>query len=298
MLRIIDGRAFIGQASADRWEVTRRVLSDGHVELSARRATDWREAEWDPEAARRDLIDKYGLAEVERQEAEQAAEREAANRERAARRAKTRVRHLAKVQGLDTLLTLTYRANMQDERLAWEHLKAFVRRMRAALGGRFAYVAVPERQARGAIHWHLGVHRLPAVLGAANGCKVKSFNVVRAIWRRVVGDDLGGNVDVSRRKRTAHKSAARVASYISKYVAKGFAEGDGDGANRYSASMGVQVPRPERCQVRAETLAELLGQVYGDAWGSGLRLVSAWVCPYGDAFYCAAESVTAVGYTP
>lgn len=296
MLRIVDGIAYVGQPSPDRWTVRRRELGSGHVELSAQRCIDWREAEWDPLQARQELIDKLGEAEVLRRDEEAARDRAERNRERAARRAKTRVRHLCKVQGLDTLLTLTYRANMQDERQAWAHLKAFARRMRSALGS-FAYVAVPERQKRGAIHWHLAVHRLPAKMAAANGVKVKAFNVIRAIWRSVVGD-LGGNIDVSRRKRQSRKSPARVAAYISKYVSKAFGDGDGDGANRYSASMGVQVPSAEIREVRAETLAELCGLVYGDAWGGSLRLVSAWVCPFGDAFYVAAEEVTDYGYSP
>lgn len=285
MLRIVDGIPLIGKPSVDRWEVTRRTLSGGHVELSARRAIDWREAEWCPEKARRDLIDKYGLAEVERREAEALADRQAANIERAARRAKTRVRHLCKVQGLDTLLTLTYRENMQDQARAWADLKEFVRRMRRALGS-FAYVAVAERQARGAIHWHLAVHRLPMVMGASNGVKVKAFNVIRAIWRAVAGD---GNIDVSRRRRASRKSPARIASYISKYVAKAFAD-TAKGVNRYSSSTGVELPRPDRFEVRAADLAELLGQVYADAWGGSLVMVSAWLCPYGDACYFAAES--------
>jgi len=160
--------------------------------------------------------------------------------------------------------------------------------MRRALGS-FAYVAVAERQQRGAIHWHLAVHRLPVVMGASNGVKVKAFNVIRAIWRSVVGD-AGGNIDVARRRRSARKSSARIASYISKYVSKAF-EDAAKGANRYSGSTGVVLPRPDRFEVRAETLADLLGQVYADAWGGSLSLVSAWLCPYGDAAYFAAERI-------
>lgn len=285
---------FKGESSPNRWQVTKRTLGGGHVELSIRRAVDW--VQWGTDGTddwRAYYADKYGADKLAKLEAEQAAEREAKNRERAARRAKTRVRHLCKVQGLETLLTLTYRENMQDPARAWKDLKEFVRRIRRTLPG-FAFVAVPERQARGAIHWHLAVHRLPAVLGARNGVKVKSFNVVRAIWASVVGkvgDQSGGNVDVSRRRRSAQKSAAKVAAYISKYVSKGFGDDALTGAHRYSSSQGIVVPRPERRELLAESLAEVCGLVYGDAWGGELRLCGCWVCPFGDGAYFAAEAM-------
>lgn len=298
MLRIIDGLAFEGKPSADRWEVSRRVLGPGQVELSARRATDWEEVPFDPDWRERCLAE-YGPDWLARCDAEDEARRAAVSAAVAGRRAKSRVRHLCKVQGLDTLLTLTYRENMQDPARAWADLQAFARRMRTALGGRFAYVAVPERQARGAIHWHLAVQRLPSTMWARGGVKVKSVSVIRAIWLRVLGQVNGessrGNIDVSRRRRTAQKSCAKIATYIAKYVAKGFADGCAKGANRFSASMGVVVPKPERWEVRADSLAELCASIYGDAWDGALRLVGAWVCPYGDSVFFAAESFTESG---
>lgn len=302
MLRIVDGIAFEGKASENRWSVSKRVLNSGQVELSARRCTDWHEVPYDPDW-RIHYAEKYGADNLARMDAEDAAAREAKSLAVAGRRAKTRVRHLCKVQGLDSLLTLTYRENMQDPVRAWADLKEFVRRMRSALGGSFAYVAVPERQARGAIHWHLAVHRLPSTMAAKGGVKVKAVSVVRAIWLRVLGQVNGepsrGNIDVARRRRgVAGKSAAKIATYISKYVAKGFADGCAKGANRFSSSMGVCVPKPDRLELRADSLAELCAQIYGDAWGGDLRLVGCWVCPYGDAIFFAAESVTDVTGPP
>ena len=51
---------------------------------------------------------------------------------------------------------------------------------------------------------------------------VRSYDLLRSMWRGVVGVD-GGNVDVSRNKRVA-RSAARLACYLSKYISKGFSE--------------------------------------------------------------------------
>ena len=287
MLRIIDGVAFEGKLSPDRWAVSKRDLGGGHVEVSVRQCVDWHEAGWDYAKHRATLLDMYGEEGMARRDAEEAAARREASALRAARRAKTRVRHLVKVQALDTLLTLTYRENFTDEAGAWRHLKAFARRMRSALGA-FAYVAVMERQKRGAIHWHLAVHRLPAVMAAKGGVKVKSFNVVRALWRAVVGE-LGGNVDASRRKAHAQRSGAKIAAYLSKYVTKAFAEGT-EGANRYSASMGVKIPAADRREMRAESLRALLANVYPWAFDApGIVMVSAWVDRFNEAAYFAAE---------
>ena len=101
MFRIVDGFVYEGKVSKDRFHVTLRDLGHGHREASVSRCIDWVEdgpLSSDPEQAQRvvDAIDK--LSEEERR---------AANIRRAARRAKSAIRQKCKVQGLDTLLTLT-----------------------------------------------------------------------------------------------------------------------------------------------------------------------------------------------
>jgi hypothetical protein len=142
----------------------------------------------------------------------------------------------------DTLLTLTYRANVTDIDLCKGHLKEFVRRARRVVPG-FMAVACFEKQKRGAWHVHLATARIPAVLRPVNGSgDFRSFNVLRSIWRSVVGEH-GGNVDLSRRKRHSRKSAAEVAAYISKYIAKAFAEGIEKGRNRWTKFGDVEAPQ-------------------------------------------------------
>ena len=125
-------------------------------------------------------------------------------------------------------------------RLAADDAELTARRMRRLLPG-FVYVAAFERQKRGAWHVHMAIHRLPTALPYA-GVKVKSFNVVRAVWRAVVGD-LGGNIDQQRRKRWSQQSSGKLAAYLSKYMLKAFAEGE-DWSNRYSGSQGIELPAP------------------------------------------------------
>lgn len=274
MFRIVDGMLYKGKR-ADSWHLQVRHLGNGHAEASVRQAIHWEEvSEVTPEALEAKRLDDERWAE----------EREQRNKERAARRAKTRVRHMVKAAGLDALLTLTYRANQTDQALCKRHMKEFVRRIRRVLP-RFIYVAAFERQERGAWHVHMAVHRLPKELPAANGVKVKSFNIVRAIWRSVTGE-LGGNIDQAKRKKWSKQSSAKLAAYVSKYMLKAFEDGD-DWSNRYSAS-SIEVPRPELHEINAASLAELIELAYS-AVADGPCEIHTWLSGFGDAFYLSTE---------
>lgn len=272
-LRLIDGMWFQVKTSPDEWEVTRHELGYGHIEVSAR------PVQYLEEFARATPED---LEAVAKRAEEEADERAAANALRAARRAKARVRRLVKSMGLDALLTLTYRANQCDRDLTMRHLKEFVRRIRRVLPG-FAYVAALERQRRGAWHVHLAVHALPREL-PWSGVRVKSYSVIRAVWRSVTGE-LGGNIDQARRKRASRRSSAKLAGYLSKYMLKAFEDGD-DWKNRYSAS-SHQLPEPVRMRLRDAALRDVIALAYVDAQGDVTS--SPWLSPYGDTFFLVIE---------
>lgn len=131
----------------------------------------------------------------------------------------------------------------------------------------------------------MGVHKLPFKLAAEDGVKVGSYNVIRAVWRRVVGD-LGGNIDEARKKRHARKSPAQMASYISKYMLKAYAEGD-KWSNRYSSS-SCQLPTPVRLRFMSETLADLIGLVYS-AIGTENTQTTFWLSDFKDRFFLTSE---------
>lgn len=263
------------KTAADEWEVRTHALGNGHTEVSARAVQ---------------YLQEFGVASpedleaVERRREEEADERERANALRAARRAKTRVRRLVKSMGLDALLTLTYRANQTDRALCLKHLKEFVRRMRRVLPG-FAYVAALEQQQRGAWHVHLAVHALPRALEWAGGVKVKSYSVVRAIWRSVTGE-LGGNIDQARRKRASQSRPAKLAAYLSKYMLKAFEDGD-DWKNRFSSS-AHSLPPAVRVRLQGAALRDVIALCYVDAQGGDV-LSSPWLSPYGDSFFLVLE---------
>lgn len=128
-------------------------------------------------------------------------------RERAARRAKTQVRRWIMSQRLDYMVTLTYRENVEDRARAVSDLSKFITQVRSHYKGDFPWLAVPERQKRGAWHFHL------AVRGWQN------VDLLRSIWRGIVGE---GNIDVRtpRAGKRARYGRLALAYYLSKYMMK------------------------------------------------------------------------------
>jgi hypothetical protein len=165
---------------------------------------------------------------------------------------------------MDALLTLTYRELQTDLALCKRHLKEFNRRMRRLIPG-WRWVAAFERQERGAWHVHMAIDKLPRELPASNGVKVKSYNIVRAVWRSVVGAD-NGNIDQSRRRRHAQSSAAKVAAYISKYMLKAFQDGDA-WSNRYSSGGLGALPVPQRIRFLGYSLLEMVELAFHEIAG-------------------------------
>lgn len=239
MIRIIDGIAY-ESFSSDQFRVKAYDCGHGHMEVTASRVIGWKELELDANAMEnlRDCLEARANDPVEQ------AEKARLNAERAASRAKKRVRRLCKAMGVDTMLTLTYKANQLDLALCKKHLREFNRRLLRVMPD-FSFVAAFERQQRGAWHVHMATRRIPESLADRNRqnvCRMKSYEVIRRIWRSVVGD-LGGNIDVARRKFHSRKSAAQIASYIAGYIVKEFSEGE-KWSNRWTKYGEGSVPEP------------------------------------------------------
>jgi len=252
MMERIVGRDILRCHVGGGYELVKRNLGNGHFEHRVVPLKTWEHVG--------ELSDIAYEHRLECMEATK-EERKQANLERAANRAKMRVRHLCKAGGIDTLLTLTYAENMTDWETLKRHMKEFNRRMAKLIPGWF-YVAAFERQQRGAWHAHMAVHRLPPVLEARNGVKVKSFNVIRAVWRAVTGE-LGGNIDVQSRKRNSKRAPSKIAAYLSKYMTKAFAEGE-PWSNRFSSSRGVTIPKPECIRFLGYSLLDMARVVFDD----------------------------------
>lgn len=236
MIRIIDDVAYLGQPSKH-FTVRAHDLGSGHMEISAVRRTEWQECEW----TKQQIADHLEMIALHKEE--NALEIAAKALKIAANRAKTRVRRLCKAMGACTLLTLTYRFNELDLSRVKNDLKRFNDRMSRVFSD-FRFVAAFERQKRGAWHMHLATGGLPSSVtkknANGNAVRIKSFDVIRSIWRSVTGD-RGGNIDVARRKRHSQSSPAAIARYLSKYITKEFSEGD-KGVNRYAAYGDFALP--------------------------------------------------------
>lgn len=253
MMERIVGRDVYRSHTGGGYEVVRHDLGNGHMECFVRPLVTWEH-----------VCELSDLAYANYLQARQdsAAERRQLNLNRACRRAQVRIRQRCKAAGVNSLATLTYRVNMTDLATAKAHLKAFTRKVRRVISG-FFYIAVFERQGRGAWHIHLAIHKLPKVLPHA-GAKVKSWSVMRALWLSVVGD-LGGNFDEQARHfKPGHRRAPwKVAAYLSKYLGKAFVDMDG-GANRYSSSDCITLPASVRMRFAGYALGDVLALVLDD----------------------------------
>lgn len=283
---------FVTQSEYDRhggqshFEVTLLEFDNGHREASIRCTTTLSELQLGRDAVTGEW--PGSISPDAPRTARGAAEDRQASVERATRRARKAARVRCKASGYDSLFTFTYRENVQDRDLVAAHWKETVRRIRRVLPD-FSYVAVLERQKRGALHLHVATHRLPAAFNV-RGVRLKSWNVLRSIWRSVVGD-LGGNFDESKRRRTSRANAFRIARYITKYISKDFEDGELD-RKRYWAGGPWKAPRRvsmlfprERGQFGMP--ADLVGLVFDEVAGGECEF-SHWIHPDGHVYWIAA----------
>lgn len=288
MIRIIDGVAYEVKPGPEH-KVKAFVLGNGHIEVTASRQSIATELDWD----RGRIADHEAMIEKWREENEEALRERSVKS--AARRARNRVRRLAKAMGVDTLVTLTYRANMTDLATCKAHLKEFNRRLLRQLPD-FAFVAAFERQERGAWHVHLATRRIPSTItlngrivnqdrNAQQRVRVKSYDAMRAVWRSVVGD-LGGTVNVARRVRQTSRSAAEIAAYIAGYIVKEFADGE-KWSNRWTHFGKDEVPEPVELG-RVSSVRDMLDVAFS-LLHDGHTVVSLYLNRWHDGFYLAAE---------
>lgn len=245
-------------SESERWRLKVADFGNGHKEAVVWRVCPDLERDLD-RAIERDLPARG-----------ESVDREA-NIERAVRRAKQKVRYLAKSAQVNSLWTLTYRANQTDRDLCLRHFDLFRRRVAKALG-EFVYVTVLEKQTRGAWHVHIATHGLPARVWR-DGVPIKSWDFMRRAWRGVVGE-LGGNFDEAKRRWGGRvRGSANIARYIAGYCAKDMLE-SGLNRKRYSCSKGIAEPEVCRAEwAKGVHLAELIELAYAAV---GDRITARW----------------------
>lgn len=216
----------------------------------------------DPEVLA-ELFDQSGTLQDESRKEEQRLR----SRERSKARAKRNCRHRIKSAAFTSMLTTTYRENMQDFDRARSDWAKYLRLLGRYIPG-FRSVYAFERQERGAWHVHAAIDRLPAWV-SYQGQKVRSFVLLRKLWHSVVGHD-NGNVDVDGHRRTRHgfvgrygksESLARLAGYMSKYLTKDYGEGI-EGRNMWGSTQGLGHARPVTFDMPEMPLIELIGLAF------------------------------------
>lgn len=279
LFRVIDGTLFKGE----RGGVTRlRAVetATGHTEFSAYSPVIWNECgPLGPVALfnMKECAERDALEEIDGEKQKELSAR------KSAQRAKRNVRHSCKSFGADTLLTLTYKANVTALDQCKADLKEFVRRLRR-VWPEFVAVAGFEQQKRGAWHVHLATLAFPQTF-KSGVVVVKSFNVIRSIWRNVTKHN-GGNIDVASRKRNSKRSPARIAAYLSKYITKAFEDGQ-KWSNRWTKFGNIAAVR--KCNLGEwATLREAIAAAY-ELIGDGQSIVTTFVSTFKDSFYMALE---------
>jgi len=139
----------------------------------------------------------------------QKSEMDAITLSKSKQRARSKVRQLSMALGVTHLMTLTQAENETSIDVSLKSFKYFNKLMRKRWKN-WAYVATPEYQSRGSVHFHL------AVVGFYHA------NTVRKLWRRAL-KGKGGNVDMQAPKEFKNirkPSPRQIAAYISKYITK------------------------------------------------------------------------------
>jgi hypothetical protein len=158
------------------------------------------------------------------------SERKLGKRHDNSRRAKMDFRRLvaANLVGteLPVLITLTCKDNITDLSYGYKRFRAFIQALRYSYGKSFRYVAVPEFQKRGAVHFHALFWGLPEEV-------VSRERTTRAIAMK------WGMGFVYYKKTDGH---IKIASYLSKYMAKAFTDPRLRNQKAYVASRNVLRP--------------------------------------------------------
>lgn len=120
--------------------------------------------------------------------------------EQSVARTRYNIYHLIRCNQTDhnIFVTLTYAENMQDLKKARHDFKLFVMDLNYHLDTKLKYICIPERQERGAVHFHCLFFNIP----------FRPLYEYKALWEH--GD--------ARFERSARLRS--IASYVSKYITK------------------------------------------------------------------------------
>lgn len=219
------------------------------------------------------------------------------NLDRSLRRSKQNIRYLCKSLSADRLFTLTYRDNQTDRDQARADFTKFLRLVRSGWRGQvgipnWQYVAVLEKQKRGAYHFHLAVKGF------------QKITFLRECWHRalgakgiVEGDNSPGNVDVTNpdRARWGHTGrqwkSNKLVGYLTKYLSKTF-DDTTENKRRFWHSRQIVLPLKQRFWIDGDNITQAIKNTV-----SVLQLhvglkpsFNHWLSRLGDAYWISGDS--------
>lgn len=128
-------------------------------------------------------------------------------------------------KGAPDLLTLSM-LDIVDIRDAYKCYTKFGSRIRKSFGEAVAWIAVPEFQARGAVHFHILIWNLPRYVVESE----RDTRFIQNLWG-------WGYVDL-----ISTDGSERLAYYLSKYLSKGMSDDRLIGVKAYSATRNIMRP--------------------------------------------------------
>jgi len=147
------------------------------------------------------------------------------------------------------MLTLTYRENFTDRDLADQHVTALLRVIKKWHKG-IGFLAVPEYQKRGAIHWHIALN-----------VRVDATDV-RAAWNKILEKSgLSGNINLQ-----YFPSAAKQAAYLAKYISKDMDDPNRGTRKRYKRNRGLVIPEIVVRVADVNAAFDKFHEIAGEQW--------------------------------
>lgn len=212
-------------------------------------------------------------------------QRDEENKKRAAKRAKQTTRHLVKASLADHMLTFSYRKNETDKKTVVKHWHEFVRLFRVRFPD-WSYVAVVEKQDRGAFHIHVAVKGRQEIKWLRR-CWLKAIgqpNEEVGDWYNhgvKLGEKSLGAVDVrAPGARWGGKGKWRrdkLSAYLTKYIGKDYEESE-KGAKKYWASRNIEKPVIKRFWLKAKTYLEAIREAHGHINDRRVDNMNIWAC--------------------
>lgn len=179
--------------------------------------------------------------------------------------------------GMAVMWTLTYASNMEDRQRAIADRQEWERRVRRVYP-HYVGIAVMEKQARGALHWHIAVREWFDV------------RIMRDLWQQTIGE--AARVHVGFKPDGKGNAYTKLSSYMGKYMGKDLEQGIEE-KHRYHVTGDVNRPVRQRFNVALgapiNTELEMAVGVGNDLFPSGCRFWFSPICAEGKYGYVVVE---------